>query len=491
MIVPVYVRERLYIPRAPEFDEVLEELRTKFTYTNPDYIKLKALNRWTGGVHKQVKTWANVTTEEWDECTSFPRGGTQRVRRIFDNYGLKPRFVDLRLSLPPITNLYNDVELRPDQQRLAEAMFNQENCLIRSPTASGKTETALKVAEWILKTAGPVIIIVWESGLLDQWVERIAKRFGLTEKDIGILGGGKKRVAPLTVAMQQTLMRQGFKYSHAFGGMICDEIQRFAAPTYQQVVDIFPARFRIGISADETRNDKKEFLIYDAFGEIADEIEKAQLIEEGKIHEIIIRIVPTEFDYEIEQDGEWVPWVKLAGEDKDPDDFINVLITNEDRNDLIWHFMEPSLKARHTCLIVTRRRAHAIYWDHRIRKAGYTSGLMMGQGKEKGNFYKNEFKRTINGLRTGKVQIGVGTIHKMSTGHDIPQIDRGFVLAPLAGNKQLFEQVMGRFRRICKGKTEAAVYYFWDQLCYPSDKRMISKRYKQTFVWVKDQFLPT
>jgi superfamily II DNA or RNA helicase len=116
---------------------------------------------------------------------------------------------------------------------------------------------------------------------------------------------------------------------------------------------------------------------------------------------------------------------------------------------------------------------------------------MMGQGKEKGSFYKNEFKRTINGLRTGKVQIGVGTIQKTGTGHDIPQIDRGFILAPLAGNKQLFEQVLGRFRRICRGKTEAAVYYFWDQLCYPNDKRIISKRYKQTFVWVDKEFLPT
>jgi len=391
--------------------------------------------------------------------------------------------MDRRLSLAPITKFDNDVTLRPDQQRLAEAMFRRENCLIRSPTASGKTETALKVAEWILREAGPVIVIVWETELMKQWVDRIKLRFGLREQDIGILGSGKKRVAPITVAMQQTLIKQGFRYAHAFGGLIADEVQRFAAPTFQKVIDIFHARYRIGISADETRKDGKEFLIYDAFGEVADEIEKAQLIDDGKIHEVTVRLVPTEFDYEVELAGKWTPWIEIPGDLKDYKDFLDVIGDDEARNDRIWEFMEPCLKNGNTCLVVTRRRAHAVYWDNRIRAAGYTSGLMMG-----GN--TAEFERTVNGLRRRTIQVGVGTIQKSGTGHDIPQIDRGFILVPLAGNKQLFEQVLGRLRRTCEGKKDAVVYYYWDQYCYPADKRKLGKLYPQTFVWVKDQFLP-
>lgn len=462
---------------------MLSELRSEFTYSNPEYHKRKALNLWTGNTPAQIKTWNHVDHEEWNACLTLPRGGTNKVRKVFENYNLKPGFIDQRFSLPPITNLYNDVTLRPDQQRLAEAMFKRENCLIRSPTSSGKTETSLKVTEWILKTAGPVIIIVWETGLLDQWVERIMLRFGLREKDIGIISGKKKRVSPITVGMQQTLVNQGHKYAHSFGGLIADEVQRFAAPTFQKVVDTFPAKYRIGISADESRRDNKQYLIYDVFGDVADEIEKAQLIDAGKIHDVTIRMVPTRFDYELELHGEDVPWTRIPPDLKNYDDFLNQLGADEYRNDLIWEFMEPSLKAGKTLLVVTRRRAHAFYWEARIRAAGYASGLILGQDA-------TEFKRTADGLRRGTIKAGIGTIQKGGTGHDIPRLDRVFILSPLANNRQLFEQVIGRIRRTCEGKTDAVCYYFWDRYCYPASKHKLVKLYPgNTYVWVDKEFL--
>jgi superfamily II DNA or RNA helicase len=483
MLVPVLVKERLYIPRAPEFEDMLSELRSEFSYPNPEFHKKKAMNKWTGNTPSQIKTWSHVEHEEWDACLTLPRGGTNKVRKVLGSYGLTPRFIDQRLSLPPISNLYNDVTLRPDQKRLAEAMYRRENCLIRSPTASGKTETALKVTEWILKTAGPVIVVVWESELLQQWVERIMLRFGLRERDVGILGGGKKRIAPITVAMQQTLMKQGPKYAHSFGGLIADEVQRFAAPTFQTVIDIFSARYRIGISADETRRDGKQFLIYDAFGTVADEIGKAQLIDEGKIHNVTVRLVPTQFDYEVKLNNEYVPWVRIPPDLKDYKDFLDKLVVDEERNDLIWEFMEPSLKAGKTLLVVTRRRAHARYWEARIRAAGYPSGLMLGQEA-------TEFKRTVDGLRRGTIRAGVGTIQKGGTGHDIPRIDRAFILCPLANNRQLFEQVIGRIRRTHEGKTDAVCYYFWDTYCYPGSKNKLVRYYPgNVSVWVDKEFL--
>lgn len=486
MLVPVFVKERLYVPRAPEFEQLLEELRSLFTYANPTYSKLKNLKKWTGSVPQQYKTWSHVSTPDWGDCLTLPRGGTNRVRKVFDKYGLRPLFIDRRLSLPPITNLYNDVTLRPDQKRLVEVMLKIENCIIRSPTGSGKTEVGLKLAELILKVAGPVLVVVWDTNLLNQWIQRICKRFGIRENQVGIIGKSKRRLAPITVAMQQTLLRQGHRYAHNFGGVICDEIQRFAAPTFQEVIDYFSARYRIGISADETRKDRKEFLIYDAFGEVADEIEKASLVAEGKIHEVVVRIVPTMFNYEIDLDvngvRKSVEWNDIPPNLKDYNDFTDKLTHDEERNDLVWSFMEPCLR-RNTCFVLTSRREHVVYWDNRIRAAGYTSGVAMG-GDER------EFDRTIAGLKNRTIAAGVGTIGKGGTGHDIPQIDRGFVTVPLAGNKQLFGQVTGRFTRPCEGKTEAVVYYFWDQYCYPHHKNIIRRLYPETYVWIKDQFLP-
>lgn len=812
MLVPIFVKERLYISRAPEFEDILDELRVKFTHTNPNFAVMKAMGKWTGNIQPQIRTWSHVTTKEWGECLSLPRGGTNRVRQVFKHYNVKPRFMDRRLSLPPITYLHNDIILRPDQERLAQAMFKRENCLIRSPTASGKclapdtpvllysgkvvpakqikvgdelmgpdskkrtvtsctsgygqlyeiktrrkckeswicngdhvltlvncthskfivdisvndylkqsktfkhihkliiqgveyptqytlplepyfvgvwlgdgrkslsfieiakpdreiydylcsfadkrllqvntyhhpdkcpahrivsparinpvlnelrsmfkdglcipteylyasreqrlellaglldtdgylagnsyyeiiqknkqlakdiwflgrslgfyttnkkkwvkgncyhrvtihgeienipvkikrkqvnrqtkhndsthigfdvspvrqgkyvgwtldgdgrfllgnfmvthnTEVALKVAEMILKTAGPVLVLVWETELMRQWIERTMLRFGLREQDIGILGAGKKRIAPITIGMQQTLMKQGYRHAHQFGGLIADEVQRFAAPTFQKVIDIFPARYRIGVSASETRKDKKEFLIYDAFGEVADEIEKSQLIEEGKIHDVSVRLVPTTFNYGIELSSGFTEWAELPGALKDWKDFIDEMDEDEERNDLIWEFMEPCFKAGNTCLVITRRRAAAKYWNDRIHNAGYASGLLIG-----GN--ATEFNRTVDGLRRRAIQAGVGTIQKSGVGHDIKPLDRGFIINPLAKNTQLFEQVIGRLRRTCDGKRDAVLYYFWDKYCYPNDRRTICKNYPNTYLWVDDEFLP-
>jgi superfamily II DNA or RNA helicase len=335
-------------------------------------------------------------------------------------------------------------------------MFKKENCLIQSPTGSGKTETLLKVAEWILRTAGPVLIIVWEgsrrSGLMKQWIDRICERFGLSPNDVGVIGDGLKRIKPLTVGMQQTLKNVGRRYTQAFGGIICDEVQRFAAPTFQKVVGIYPARYRFGASADETRKDGKEFLIYESFGEVAGTVENAALIEKGKVKDVTVRIVPTGFDYTINVGGDEYSWIDLPSEDKNYNELLDVMTRSQSRDELIWHYIEKCLRSGRICL--------------------------------------DEFETTKQGLQERKIQFGVGTHQKVATGHDITSLDRGFILTPIGGNKQLFNQFRGRLTRPDSRKTNVVLYYFWDQALYPSHKGAIARRYRgRTQVLVDGEFL--
>lgn len=486
MIIPVYVRDRLYLPRSPEFLDLLEELRYYFTYKNPQFGRMKAMGKYTGNIPMELTSWANRTVEDLGECLALPRGGTNKLREVFAKHNYTPRFVDQRLSLAPITGYHNSVVLRPDQERLAKAMIKYENCLIRSPTASGKTETALKVVEWMLEKSGPVLIIVWDSALLYQWVERTALRFGLRESEIGVIGDGKKQVKDITIGMQQTLRLHIGKYSHSFGSVIADEVQRFAAATFQYVIDRFPAKYRIGISASEQRRDGMEFLIYDAFGSVADEIKRSTLIDTGKIMDVSVRLIPTEFDYVVKMGSDYLSWNEIDAKHKDYNDLINVSSHDDDRNNLIWKFMEPVLKTGKISLVVSQRVAHAKYWESRIRAAGYSTGLMLG-----GTEHANEFESTLNGLRNKKVQVGIGTLQKSGTAHDIPTLERAFVLTPLASNKQLFEQLVGRLRRNSPGKTDAICYYFWDAACFPFHLTSIRRMYKEnTYLWVDKEFLP-
>jgi len=226
-----------------------------------------------------------------------------------------------------------------------------------------------------------------------------------------------------------------------------------------------------------------EYLVYDEFGEVAEEIKKITLVAKERIHEVQVRVIPTDFNYHVvfTQLGatEQVQWVDLPSDDKNYIDMITRMITDEDRNDLAWEFLEPCLRAGHTIMIATERVSHAKYWNDRIRDAGYASGLMLG-----GAAYAEQFEVTSNALRAGKILAGVGTIQKISTGHDIPRWNRGFVMTPLVKNRQKLEQLFGRLRRTHESKTDVVVYYMWDRKIYPSHKSRLVNLYKghvQTF----------
>lgn len=478
MKLPILISERIYVPKIHTLDGFYENLRDQFTYKDPTYAKLRNLGKWVGGRKQTIETWANVIHPEFDACLSLPRGGMTKLRNTADEFKVDLCYLDKRFSAEPIEYLENDVVLWPEQERLVSTMFESENCLIRAPTASGKTEAALKLAELLLKAAGPVLIIVWEgsprSGLMKQWIDRISQRFNIPPSEVGIIGSGKKTVGPITVAMQQTLANVGRLFIHKFGSVICDEVQRFAAPTFQKVIDIFPARFRFGISADETRRDQREWLIYDAFGEVVETVDKSLLIARNKIVEPVYRLIPTETQYSITYGDEIYSWNELPPDQKDFNKLLESICWDEERNDLIWHFLKMCLKVpTNTIVMATHRVEHAKYWSQRILANGYTCGLLLG-----GTSHEDEFETTSNSLRERKIRVGVGTIQKITQGHDIPAINRGFILTPLAGNRQQFEQLCGRFRRTCEGKKDAIIYYPWDQNIYPQDKKRLMKRYQ-------------
>src|SRR6185295_10926648 len=135
-----------------------------------------------------------------------------------------------------------------------DAIERYEQCLIRSPTGSGKTSALIAA---IAKIGLPALVIMWDSGLLEQWQERIEKELGIPPEEQGLIRGGECRLRGITLAMQQTLNnykpKQWDKILPVFGFVACDEVQRYAAKTFTEQVDRFPARYRVGLSADERR----------------------------------------------------------------------------------------------------------------------------------------------------------------------------------------------------------------------------------------------
>jgi superfamily II DNA or RNA helicase len=455
--IEIVVDNRLRIRLAGLPDNACEQICQLFTHRNPQHYKLKRMGFKAWKEPAVLKTWQTeaVNGEQW---LSLPRGGMRRLRGALSELGLGWLVLDHRVvgdkeavgwadSFPE-----HNVELWEHQERIVNGIINTQNCVVRSATGSGKT-TALLCA--ISRIQLPALVVVWETGLLKQWLERIERELGLSGDDVGIIGGGKFRLRPITMAMQQSLNALNHQkwdlVSRSFGFLGADELNRFAASTFNKTINRFPAKYRVGMSAVEKRKDGKEFLIYDLFGGIGADVGSAELVEAGIVHDVEIRIVPTDFraDWYAAQhaDGKQVP---------DFHRLLEEMLADKHRNALIASVVAQATEGGRQALVFSHRVEHCRRLDSVFAGLGLRSGIMVGEDGE-------SYSATVFGLRNGSKQIGIGTFGKIGLGLDLPAVAAGVIATPCHNNWPLWVQVTGRLSRVADGKTEAVLWYLWDR----------------------------
>lgn len=480
--VEIVVDDKLRILLDELSEEIQKELRELFTHNNPLYYKAKQMGFWTKE-SRDIKTWKNEKDSDGNWWMTLPRGGMQRLRDVFDKYSIDWYATDNRsrgYDLGSYTGdwvkgdifLKHNLVLWSHQPKIAEAIEKYENCLVRAPTGSGKSAAAIYTITLIQL---PTLVIVWSSSLLDQWVERVSNELGIHRNDIGIIQGKKCNLKPITLAMQQTLNRYTPKQwdliKDSFGFIICDEVQRYAADTFVKTITNFTSQYRVGISADERRKDKKEFLIYDMFGKVVEDISDKELIKKKLILDVEIRVVPTEFkaDWYIEQ-------IASGDKTKEFNRLIEEMTTDTNRNELIRQLIARLAKQQYRMLVFSQRVEHCKRLDTLTTASGYKSGLLIG-----GNDYTSIFESTKQGLMDGTRQVGIGTLSGgSSVGLDIPQVGHGILTTPIHNNRQFMKQVSGRLCRISEGKSKAQLYVIWDQYVFGKKPLLNFRRWYST-----------
>lgn len=458
-------------------------LKEAFDYTNPQFKKMERLGFWTGNTPRRIQNYEILEGPRGEELLVLPRGGTNKVRQVLRARGMEPYFEDWRLELEPV-----DFELLPGavppeprshQERIVAAALRQENALIRAATGSGKTEAAL---EFVRRVRQPAIVIVWTSGLMKQWIDRIVLRWGWPKKRIGQYGAGKKRIGQITVAMQQSLAQPGVSEELAkhFGVLVADEVQRFAAKTFREVICKFPARYRLGVSADERRKDRLDFLIRDHFGSVVEEISKDELIAKGQLCEVEIVVVPTDFHYqEVEEAAPEDRVEKLA---EHYTRILDAMEVDVARNEMAIRIAAHEVRRRESSVLVFCERVDQA--RELARKIAIVEavpcGLMLGQAKN-----REMFNDTKERLTSGELRCAVGS-KAAYQGEDIPRLTTGVVVTPTGNNRQMLEQQVGRLRRPHAGKDLGRLYYLWDPDLYPNHLDNLRRWYGSSLVSVKE-----
>ena len=152
-------------------------------------------------------------------------------------------------------------ELRDNQKPFIEDFLHtcangKTGWLLNLGTGMGKTVLCCRMLQELGRTA---LVIVPRQHLVKQWMERILEFTNLTQNDIGIAQQdvceyeGKKIVVGMVHSLSKDKYNEGFK--NHFGVVVWDECHSMAAQTFSQTLGMFPAKYRIGMSATMNRKD--------------------------------------------------------------------------------------------------------------------------------------------------------------------------------------------------------------------------------------------
>lgn len=466
-----------------------EALKEAFTRNNPDYSKKIRYKLWLGDTPEKIESWSAD-----NRFFTFPRGVIGKLEDILMRHSLYMNPIkDCRVDQPPAGFRFEPGHaLWSHQVRPARALILAGSGIIRGECASGKTVILM---EAIRVFNQPALIVVHTKPLQELWEGMISEWFGIVPGRIG--GKGKPRIRPITVAIQKSLWgmakRGDTEWAKQFGVLVADEIHHWAARTFRVVADMFPAKYRIGASADERRKDNKQFLIYETFGPVVAKISNKDLVASGKKVPKRIIIVPTDYkdpEYFKQIEKNIIPdWTLM----------IKNIVFNKERNNIIFkilnkvvqkyklkalttgkinkHALDPgeqrnlpemnirciSQKSKARIILFTERQAAAREWVVRLRRSGIATGLMIG-----GDDNEAEFSASVQGLKDGTLQVGVGT-PKADEGLDIKPLTHVFITCPLHTHLSRLGQMIGRVARADResGKQEAICYYFWDRFMFP------------------------
>ena len=427
--VHLYVESKIRI-RVDELPYYcVKKLIRATTHRDPLYAIRRRQGISTAGMDPQIKTYGLK-----DGMLVLWRGMLGKTLRTIKAAGLTPHIHDNRLWLPRVP-MDCRVDLRGYQRDPVHVMLRRQQTVGRAPAGSGKTEMLLAAAAHF---AQPTLVLVWQERQQQVWLERIPRWFG--EEAGGIGGAFKKPVLKtFTVGMVQSVRNRLEQLKWSFGCVICDEVNRFAAPTLREVVNNLPAAVRLGASDDERRRDGREFLLYDTFGPRGWRLGKSV----GQCPVDIVT-VPTSFGYKEDIPEDWTT-------------IIEDLTTSESRNKKVLDLATREAQDGHRVLVWSDRLEHCHYLKAALQRRGVKAGLLIG-GKE----HKPEADKTEQGLVSGSISVGIGTtVAEQSI--NIPPLDRGIMTCASADAKLLrFRQMRGRLARPFEGK-ESRLYYLWDR----------------------------
>ncbi len=448
-----------------------KQIQKNLSYPNPEYLGAKRRGKQrpmkkVDGKWVQIPPRLEGWTEDRTELT-VPRGAIELLKRSIHPW---PGVRDLRMSHDRVAFKAGGWALRPYQQKACSAMVDRVQGVVVIPAGGGKTFTALAA---VAQIGQPTLILVHTIDLLDQWREAVEEMLGIEAGTVSSRAKSGELVVspvsfenPIALGTVQTLSRKSSdelrSFFYRFGCMILDEGHHAPATTFDRIIGLCPAKYRLALTATPERADGLTQKLTDTFGPVIHETDQRALLDQGYLVPARIHEIHTAFTFPY---GGAADWQALA----------DALAGSAARNRQILDLLAQLYDDPDRVILVLSGRVedHLVPLYEAAAERGIQGELLVGK-------VKKDTRRLIRkSVRAGAVRVLFAST-VADEGLNIPELNTLLLTFP-AKSESRVEQRVGRVMRACPGKERGEVFDFVDSgvVHVGGDSKPLVRQYNQ------------
>ena len=450
--VRAVLAQRLFIEKEGLLSPLLNQIKRLAAFQNPEFYKKQSMRLSTATTPRVI-----VCAEEFPQYIALPRGCRPGLEELLGRHGIVLAVDDQRHESEPRAFRFQG-ELTPVQEQAARAMLRHDIGVLVAPPGIGKTVLGTFL---IAQRSRSTLVLVHRRPLLDQWVAQLSMFLGIEEKEIGQIGGGRRKPnGHLDVAMIQSLVRKENidDIVATYGHVIVDECHHVPAVSFERVLSEVKARYVIGLTATPERRDGHHPIIEMQLGPVRFAVgSKSQAVRPPFDQRLIVRATTFRLNGVVEKKG--------------IQDIYRAVATDEARNRLILDDVILALREGWSPILLTERRDHLEYFAERLRSL--VTHLVVLQG---GLTPKERCERVaaLGVVPDQEQRLVLATGRYIGEGFDDARLDTLFLAMPVSWKGTLV-QYAGRLQRLHPGKRQVRIFDYVDREV-PLLLRMFEKR---------------
>ena len=436
-VVTCTIGADLAIPRASLPPPLLAELKHLASLHNPLFYERQRLRLSTHQTPRLIRCYDETLTH-----LQLPRGLHDQVALAIQRAGSRLAIDDRRPNHNRISLEFHGA-LTPLQQTALSGVLAHADGVLVAPPGTGKTVIACAV---IAARGLPTLVLTHSKPLLEQWRAQLQALLDLPSKEIGQIGGGRRRLTGnVDLGMIQSLktIDDPEAFFSSYGHVVVDECHHLPAVSFEQCVRKARARHFLGLTATPYRRDGLQEIITMQCGPIRHRIASG----EGPAGDLTLELVVQETEL-----------AATAAGDTPIQEVFRALVEDKARTALVCDDVVAALDEGRRCLVLSQWTEHCHLLADGLRSRGVAPLVLEGK---LGKRARAAIIQQISDALPQEQLVVVATGQYLGEGFDSPKLDALFLAFPVSFKGRLV-QYTGRLMRAEEGKTTVRVHDYAD-----------------------------